>query len=635
MSIASINYGSSVLGQSVRNINTQLADLSTQLSTGKLSQTYSGMGTNEGLAIAARSQISNIGGYTDTMTNINTSIQIANQALQSLVSMRSTLRTGVSSSPQNLNSVGQTIAQTTAASQFSAMVGILNTQAGDRYLFSGNAINTPSVASDTDILNGTSTTAGLKTVMAERRAADLGADGLGRLVQSQVAGVITVAEDSSTSPFGLKIAAVSSTLTGATVTGPSGSPVSFSVNLNGVNPNNGDKLTVQFTLPDGTTDQIEVTASSATPPPTGSFAIDNSTPPNPANTVTNLNAALNTAIGNLASTSLLAASAVVAGDAFFSTGSSVMGAFAASQLTTAPAPATPATGATQLSGLSGTDSIPSGFAPNDTITVNGTTLTFVASGATGSQLNVGDSIQTLLSKIDAITGSSKPSTIHGGVITINTDDAASLNITSSNTGALGALGFSTVPVTATQPPLRVNGSPPTSATSLRNGTADTVQWYTGNSGPGSPRSTSTARIDDNLTIQYGIQANEQAIRWQLHQTAVFAAFSVVPSASSDNPNKAMAAFTSRIADKVIAQPGQQTIEDIQTDLAITQNTMKDAGQRQSTAKGMLQKVIDQAESAPTDQIASEILSLQNALQASYQTTSMLAQLSLTKFLPAG
>src|SRR5689334_13424009 len=98
MSIASINYGSSVLGQSVRNINTQLADLSTQLSTGKLSQTYSGMGTNEGLAIAARSQISNIGGYTDTMTNINTSIQIANQALQSLVSMRSTLRTGVSSS---------------------------------------------------------------------------------------------------------------------------------------------------------------------------------------------------------------------------------------------------------------------------------------------------------------------------------------------------------------------------------------------------------------------------------------------------------------------------------------------------------------------------------------------------------
>ena len=58
MSISSINYGSSILGASVRNINQQLTDLSTQLSTGKLSQTYSGMGTNEGFAIAARAQIS-------------------------------------------------------------------------------------------------------------------------------------------------------------------------------------------------------------------------------------------------------------------------------------------------------------------------------------------------------------------------------------------------------------------------------------------------------------------------------------------------------------------------------------------------------------------------------------------------
>jgi flagellar hook-associated protein 3 FlgL len=34
MSINSINYGASLLGQSVRNINNQLSDLSTQLSTG-------------------------------------------------------------------------------------------------------------------------------------------------------------------------------------------------------------------------------------------------------------------------------------------------------------------------------------------------------------------------------------------------------------------------------------------------------------------------------------------------------------------------------------------------------------------------------------------------------------------------
>ena len=37
--------------------------------------------------------------------------------------------------------------------------------------------------------------------------------------------------------------------------------------------------------------------------------------------------------------------------------------------------------------------------------------------------------------------------------------------------------------------------------------------------------------------------------------------------------------------------------------------------------------------AESNQVASEILALQTSLQASYQTTAMLSQLSLVKFLP--
>ncbi|MFK4649249.1 flagellin-like hook-associated protein FlgL [Bradyrhizobium ottawaense] len=248
MSISSINYSSSILGSQIRNINQQLTDLSTQLSTGKLSQNYSGMGTNEGFAIAGRAQLSNIAAYTDTITNVNVSINLANTALQSLTKIRSTVQTGAANTAQDLNVNGQTIAQNTAAAQFGSMVGVLNTQTGNRYLFSGTAVSTQSVADAGDIINGTTTQAGFKTVMAERQAADLG-DGMGRLVQSTLpSGAIQVSEDVAGSPFGLKVAAVSSTLTGATITGPSGSPVSFSVNLNGLNPNNGDKLSVQFTF---------------------------------------------------------------------------------------------------------------------------------------------------------------------------------------------------------------------------------------------------------------------------------------------------------------------------------------------------------------------------------------------------
>ena len=526
MSISSINYSSSVLGAQIRNINQQLTDLSTQLSTGKLSQNYSGMGTNEGFAVAGRAQLSNIAAYTDTITNVNVSINLANTALQSLTTIRNTVQTGAANTAQDLNVNGQTIAQNTAAAQFGSMVGVLNTQTGNRYLFSGTAVNTQPVADAGDIINGTTTQAGFKTVMAERQTADLGANGMGRLVQTQpTPSSIQVSEDVAGSPFGLKIKAVSSTLTGATVTGPSGSPVSFSVDLNGNNPSNGDKLSVQFTLPDGTTEQIDLTASTATPTPLGSFAIDASTPVNPNNTAANLNTALNTAITKLANTSLVAASAIVAGDNFFNTASSAIGTPVNNQA----APPAPVGGATALSGASPSDSISPGFVAGDTITVNGTTLTFVSSGATGNQLNVTDSIQTLMSKIDAITGTSKPSTVHGGSITINTDDAASLNITSSNTGALSSLGFGSTPVTAAQPPLRVGSSPASSATTLVNGSANTVKWYLGNDGPGSPRSTAMARVDDAVTVQYGAQANEDAIRRQLQAIAVFGTFSTSPT----------------------------------------------------------------------------------------------------------
>ena len=627
MSISSINYSSSVLGSQIRNINQQLTDLSTQLSTGKLSQNYSGMGTNEGFAIAGRAQISNIAAYTDTITNVNVSINLANTALQSLTKIRSTVQTGSANTAQDLNVNGQTVAQNTAAAQFGSMVGVLNTQTGNRYLFSGTAVNTQSVADAGDIINGTTTQAGFKAVMAERQAADLGATGMGRLVQTQpTPSSVQVSEDVAGSPFGLKIKAVSSTLTGATVTGPSGSPVSFSVDLNGTNPSNGDKLSVQFTLPDGTTEQIDLTASTATPTPLGSFAIDASVPVNPNNTAANLNTALNTAIKKLSNTSLVAASAVTAGDNFFNTASSAIGTPKSNQA----APPAPISGATALFGTSPSDSISPGFVAGDTITVNGTTLTFVSSGATGNQLNVGDSIQTLMSKIDQITGTSKPSTIHGGSITINTDDAASLNITSSNSGALGSLGFSTTPVTATQPPLRVGSSPASSATTLVNGSATTVKWYLGNDGPGSPRSTAMARVDDSVTVQYGAQADEDAIRRQLQAIAVFGTFSTSPTGQYSGGQ--VSALSLRVTQALTQQPGQQRIEDIQTDIAMAQNTMKDASTRQTQAKAQLQTIIDQAESAPPDQVASEILALQNALQASYQVTSKLAQLSLVKFL---
>jgi flagellin-like hook-associated protein FlgL len=645
MSIASINYSSSVLGQSIQNIDNQLSDLSTELSTGVKSQNYAGLGVDEGFAIAARSQLANITAFGDTITNVNTIINSANAVLQSLSATAGNVQSAAAATPQNLTSNGQTIGQQNAASEFSALIGTLNTQVGNRYIFSGSAIHTPAVAPASDILNGTPTQAGLTQVIAQRLQADLGTNGLGRLVVSATPAApatstgTQVAEDVAGSPFGLKLASVSSTLTGATVNGstastvaPSGSPAAFNVDFSTANLNQGDRITFTFNEPDGTQDPITLTATNTSPPPTGSFLIGSTA----SATAANFNSALTSSIQTLAATSLTAASAVEAGDNFFNTDGSAIGSAVTNQQTPTAAPIT---AATTLSGAAGTDSIANGFVNGNTLTVNGTTITFSSTQPTGGNatagfvVNTGDTVGSLLKTIDTITGTSTPSTVHGGVITINTDNASTLSISSSNPTALASLGFTTTPtspVTAIQPPLRVAGPPYGTATSLANGSADTVAWYIGNSGPGSARASSAARVDSSQTVQFGAQANEQAIRVALQNIAVYAASST-PVGNPNSPAE-VSALSERIAANLTPQANQQTIQDIQTDFAAAQNTIKDVQARQTQEQTALQNLVSNTEGISQDQVASEILQLQNQLQASFQTTSILSQLTLTKYL---
>jgi len=625
MAINGVGNSNFLLSQSVLDLKSQLDDLQTQLATGKKSTNYAGMGVNEGFAIFARSQLSSLSAFTTTMTNVNTTIDTTNTVLQSFSDIATKVQSAAGSGGAIVTGSGQTVNQQTALLELKSMLQMLNTQSGDRYLFSGSAIDKPSVASMEDILNGKGALAGLKQLISERNQADLGVGGMGRLVVSSPTPTsVSVAEDVAGSPFGFKLNAVTSSLTGATVTGPTGSPPAATVNLGATNPNNGDQITYTFNLPDGTTEAIQLTASTATPPPTGSFAIGAT----PAATAANLNAALTTAIGTLANTSLVAASAMAASDNFFDTAGTATGGVVNNKLAV-PAPIT---GSTLLSGAAGTDSIGTNFAAGDTITVNGTTLTFVGAGATTNQLNVTDSIQTLLSKIDSITGTSTPSTVSGGVITLHTDSAASLNVTSSNAAAFAALGFGPT-VTAAQPPLRVGGVPLNTATSLVSGAANTLAWYTGEAGSGPARASSTARVDQTATIQYGVRANEQAIRNVLQSVAAFAAVTVSPN--SANATAVVTALNQRVATSLTAQGKQQSVADIQTDLASAQVAMKNITDRQSQTQLMLQNLVDKTETISSDQVATELLALQTRLQASYQTTSMLSQLSLVKYLPVG
>ena len=625
MSIVGVSGKTSFIGTSILNLRSQLSDLQTQLASGKVSTTYAGQGTDRAFALGLRAQVSSIDAYANTGTNVNTRINVANLSLQGLSDIGSQVKSASPSSTIVLNNNGQTSGQITAQAAFANAISLLNTQSGDRYLFSGRTTDTAPTAPADVILNGIGAQAGLTQLIGERKLADQGTGGMGRLAvtsPSLTTTVTSLAEDGS--PFGLKLASVSTSLTGATITQPTGVPPAVTVDLGGVNPNNGEKVKFNFNLPDGTTESIELTATTVTPPPAGSFAIGVDT----AATTLNLQGALTASIQKLSDTSLVAASAIAASDNFFNLSATTGGSVVNNKAAT-PAPIT---GVTLLSGAAATDSLATNFAAGDTITVNGTPITFVASGATGNQLNVTDSVQALLTKIDAITGTTNPSTINGGAITLHGGNGTDLTVTSSNTAAFASLGFGAT-VTGNPAPLRVGGPPFNTATSLVAGTAaNTVSWYTGEAGTDPARGTAVARVDASITVQYGARADEQAFVHQLQNIAVYAA--VTTNAANPNASGQSTALSQRISANLAQQAGQQSIQDIQAEFAGAQTAIKATTDRQTQLKSMAQTMLDSIEGVSTDEVATKILALQTTLQASYQTTAMLYQTTLSKYLPA-
>jgi uncharacterized protein YfiM (DUF2279 family) len=624
MSIDGVSGKTSFIGTSIIALRNQLNDLTQQLASGKVSTTYAGQGADRGFALSLRAQVSAIDAFADTATNVNTRVSVLNLALQGMSDIGKAVKSAAAASTIVLNNNGQTSGQITAQAAFSNAVSLLNTQSGDRYLFSGRTTDTAATVPADVMLNGTGTQAGLTQLINERRQADQGVGLMGHLtLSSPSASVTSLAEDGSS--FGLKLGAISSSLTGATVTQPSGTPPAATIDLGAVNPTDGDKITFNFNLPDGTSEAFSLTATTTNPPPAGSFLIGGNT----AATTVNLQAALTSSIQTLSDTSLVAASAISASDNFFNPSATITGNAVNNQVAI-PGPG-PITGNTSLSGAAGTDSLATSFAAGDTITVNGTPITFVASGATGNQLNVTDSVQALLARIDSISGATTPSTIGGGSITLHGADGANLSISSSNTAAFAALGFS-APATATPAPLRVNGPPFATASNLIGGTsANTVSWYTGEVGVGSARGTAVARVDQAVTVQYGARANEQALRYQLQNIAVYAA--VTTNANNPNSKAQVNALQQRISANLAPQSGQQSIQDMQAEIAGAQAAIKAATDRQTQLKGMAQTMLDSIEGINQDEVATKILALQTNLQASYQTTSMLYQTTLTKYLP--
>jgi hypothetical protein len=696
-----------MLIQSLGTMRSQLDDLQRQLGTGQLSTTYAGLGANRGLAVNLQSQLASMSAYSDTMTMVGVRIDMQQTALSRFTDLQHTVgsETQASFDP---DTTGKTTAQRSASAQLDEMIGLLNTKVGDRYLFSGRATNTPATPPSSLIMNGDATHAGFLQIVSERKQADLGANGLGRLVipavtssaasmtgttaalsadapavatgsadlsipYTSAGGMLTINGTNVTIPAGADVNAVMAAIngagTGVTATAPGGQltltgpDADTAIDLTGTTgslltefgmsagPAQPTNLLTQGAVSQGQT--LTVTVGS-NPPLTVTFGTNQSAVPPEVSTLAELNAALgtltggtasvNTANGNISITSANTTDPITIGGTANAANFGLTGTSA------------PPSNVVSLSEEAA--SSPFGFKlAGVTTTSAGATV----SGPTGSPASVSVNLQAQPNPGDSVTFSfnlpdgsteqlaltattaSPPGT---GQFTIGANLAAtSANLqtalnsgvstlaqTSLTAASAIAAGHNFFDIDAGQPPMRVAGPPFTSATALTAGTSsNTVMWYTGEMGTDPARGTAVVQVDDSLTVSYGVRGNEQAFRNAIMQTAVFAAMDYPTS----DPNAQ--ARSQSVGDRLYAgltdnTTGQQRVQDIGTELAYAQTTMQSAKTRQATKQTTLQNLLGNIEQAPQDQVASEILALQTRLQAALQTTATLYKLSIINYL---
>ena len=305
------------------NLKSQLDGLSTQLTTGRTSETYGGLGTDRSTSLSGHATLSALDGYDATITGTQTRVKLASASLTQLTSLTTTLRSSISNSALNNGATADNNALL-ARNSLDAALDALNQQSAGQYLFGGRDLDTAPVVSGDVLLNGTTTPKadGLKTVVQEQIDTDLGPAGTGRLtVSAPNSTTVSLAEE--TNPltrvdFGFQFAgAPTATGSALSVTAQASAPsTTYNIGLS-AQPAIGDSLSITLKLSDGTTTTVKLTAQSqTTADSTSGFVIGATT----AETATNLSNALTGALKNAANTTLAAKSVVDATTRFFDGG---------------------------------------------------------------------------------------------------------------------------------------------------------------------------------------------------------------------------------------------------------------------------------------------------------------------------
>ena len=586
---------------SLVGLKSRLDALTTQLATGRAASTYGGLGAARTTSLSAHATISALDGYTAAIESASTRVNLASRSLTQIKTLADTTRTNLLSSLQSTTTVGIGNSVSLARSNFDAAVDALNQQVAGQYLFSGRATDTEPVVSGDLIFNGDPTKglAGLKDLIAEQTAADLGPGGNGRLAQSVSGATVGLSEQPSfeaRANFGFSLVGVtSSNATGVTATldkkAVQGGEPSFASA-----PADGARVRVAVLLDDGSQKVIDLTAKAdGGDPSTGAFKIDGTT-----GSADNLKATLRSILGSEPKFASIQSADPPGANLTFPADSP--GSALALDVKT---PSVGDTVTIKLGMRDGTTTTITLKASADTNSASAFTID--TSGATQADRAANTAANLVAALTKALSSAA------------NTE----LSVSSASRAAQNFFDGSS---SAGLAPRRVAG----------DGYAEiakpgTVIWYKGDDASTDPRGTATVQVGANRSVAIGAQANEAPIRAALAGLAAIAAGSFTDASGAQDPAR-FAAAASRSQVLLSANTAGAGIAGIASEFGIASSGMADAKMQAQSTKAALQTSLDGVEGVSTEEVAAKLLSLQTQLQASYQVTSMLSKLSLVNYI---
>ncbi len=597
---------------SVLNMQDRMENLQVQLSTGKKAHSLSELGNDRNFDMTIRSRQSRIEAFQSNISMVNLRLDFLSNSMERLDEIEADSRGTVASGGIGSQGSNMITTKTLASARLDEVMVLLNSEINGRYLFGGSFSDTPPVASFSEIMDGEGGRDGFKTVVNERKLADAGVDGKGRLVNSTLPA-------STSSIFGGGVDG-SELLNDAEIGFADGE--TFSLSGGGFAPvniafTNVGGATTGALLDIGVADVNAFVAEINSQAGATIAAVENGEIVITANDLTN-----SIVTGGTATTGLADVDARLDTVSLSEDGAHPFGY----KLST-------------LSSSSGAVSLTSPAGDPAALSVQ-----FTANPSSDETISIGLTLpdgENHIIEFKAVNG--VPA--NAGEFQIGIDEnATAANFSQAISDELSRISTIELEASSTYAAadnffnaqgddvLRVDGPPFDSATSYKNATSsDTVFWYTGED-TSNARQSVVGRIDETTKVNYGVQANETGF---VDLVRALSALSVEDYPSGDtSANDRFSEMASkqltRLAESNNTKAG--SIELISLELGIAKSSLGSAKERHTNYSVQLTNMLAEIEEAPIEEVAMELLSLQTRLQASYQTMSAVSQLTLVNFI---